>query len=43
MQYRVPINSFEAILIAYGLGILTALSFALHAKWIRRTTSTSAQ
>jgi hypothetical protein len=41
MQHRVPINSFEAILVAYAIGMLTAFAFFAHGKLIERSTSTT--
>jgi hypothetical protein len=33
---RTPINSLEAILIAYVVGALTATAFSLYGKWCAR-------
>lgn len=38
MPTRTPINNFEAILIAYALGALTALSFRMYGAYIERCT-----
>lgn len=35
---RTPLNSLEAVLIAYVLGALTALSFSAYGEYIQRNT-----
>lgn len=36
-NHRVPINSLEAVLAAYVLGVVTAVAFTAYGKFVERT------